>query len=81
MSFNEGMQIDTSNTSTSGGGGFGGRGLAIGGGMGGRSPATLGRSSCTPWGLSVPCSVAAGSHFFEAGDSTSPDRATTGSAR
>ena len=35
MSFNEGMQIDTSNTSTSGGGGFGGRGLAIGGGMGG----------------------------------------------
>ncbi|MUL64515.1 hypothetical protein BOO86_08585 [Mycobacterium sp. CBMA 234] len=35
MTFNEGMQIDTSGTETSGGGGFGGRGLAIGGGMGG----------------------------------------------
>lgn len=35
MTFNEGMEIDTSNTSTSGGGGFGGRGIAIGGGMGG----------------------------------------------
>ncbi|MEZ0049646.1 putative metalloprotease [Mycobacterium sp. MAA66] len=34
MTFNEGMQIDTSNTSTSGGG-FGGRGIAIGGGIGG----------------------------------------------
>ena len=34
MTFNEGMQIDTSTTSTSGGGG-GGRGLAIGGGVGG----------------------------------------------
>ncbi|MDH6247013.1 neutral zinc metallopeptidase [Mycobacterium sp. OTB74] len=33
MTFNEGMQIDTSNTSTSGGGG--GRGIAIGGGVGG----------------------------------------------
>lgn len=32
MTFNEGMQIDTSNTSTSGGGG---RGIAIGGGVGG----------------------------------------------
>ena len=32
MSFNEGMQIDTSTTSTSGGGG---RGIAIGGGLGG----------------------------------------------
>ncbi|MDR3664456.1 MAG: neutral zinc metallopeptidase [Mycobacterium sp.] len=35
MTFNEGMQIDTSNTSTSGGGGFGGRGIALGGGVGG----------------------------------------------
>lgn len=34
MTFNEGMQIDTSTTSTSGGGG-GGRGIAIGGGIGG----------------------------------------------
>jgi predicted metalloprotease len=34
MTFNEGMQIDTSTTSTSGGGG-GGRGIAIGGGLGG----------------------------------------------
>jgi uncharacterized protein len=34
MTFNEGMQIDTSTTSTSGGGG-GGRGIAIGGGVGG----------------------------------------------
>jgi hypothetical protein len=33
MTFNEGMQIDTSATSTSGGGG--GRGIAIGGGLGG----------------------------------------------
>jgi len=33
MTFNEGMQIDTSNTSTGGGGG--GRGIAIGGGVGG----------------------------------------------
>lgn len=33
MTFNEGMQIDTSNTSTSGG--VGGRGIAIGGGLGG----------------------------------------------
>jgi predicted metalloprotease len=33
MTFNEGMQIDTSTTSTSGGGG--GRGIAIGGGAGG----------------------------------------------
>src|SRR5580692_10462783 len=33
MTFNEGMQIDTSTTSTSGGGG--GRGIAIGGGLGG----------------------------------------------
>ena len=32
MTFNEGMQIDTSTTSTSGGGG---RGIAIGGGLGG----------------------------------------------
>ncbi|WP_099022047.1 KPN_02809 family neutral zinc metallopeptidase [Mycolicibacterium palauense] len=36
MTFNEGMRIDTSTTSTSGGGGFrGGRGVAIGGGVGG----------------------------------------------
>ena len=35
MTFNEGMQIDTSTTSTSGGGGGGGRGMAIGGGLGG----------------------------------------------
>ena len=36
MTFNEGMQIDTSTTSTSGGGGRGpGRGMAIGGGLGG----------------------------------------------
>jgi hypothetical protein len=35
MTFNEGMQIDTSTTSTSGGGGGGGRGIAIGGGFGG----------------------------------------------
>jgi predicted metalloprotease len=37
MTFNEGMQIDTSTTSTSGGGGRGGggRGIAIGGGLGG----------------------------------------------
>ena len=34
MTFNEGMQIDTSTTSSSGGGG-GGRGMAIGGGLGG----------------------------------------------
>ncbi len=34
MTFNEGMQIDTSTTSSSGGGG-GGRGMAIGGGIGG----------------------------------------------
>ena len=33
MTFNEGMQIDTSTTSASGGGG--GRGIAIGGGLGG----------------------------------------------
>ena len=33
MTFNEGMQIDTSNISTGGGGG--GRGIAIGGGLGG----------------------------------------------
>jgi predicted metalloprotease len=33
MTFNEGMQIDTSTTSTGGGGG--GRGIAIGGGLGG----------------------------------------------
>ena len=32
MTFNEGMQIDTSTTSTGGGGG---RGIAIGGGLGG----------------------------------------------
>ena len=35
MTFNEGMQIDTSTASSSGGGGFGGGGLAIGGGLGG----------------------------------------------
>jgi len=37
MTFNEGMQIDTSTTSSSGGGGRGGggRGIAIGGGLGG----------------------------------------------
>jgi predicted metalloprotease len=37
MTFNEGMQIDTSTTSSSGGGGRGGggRGIAIGGGVGG----------------------------------------------
>jgi hypothetical protein len=35
MTFNEGMQIDTTTTSASGGGGFGGRGIAIGGGLGG----------------------------------------------
>jgi uncharacterized protein len=35
MTFNEGMQIDTSNISTSGGGGGPGRGIAIGGGVGG----------------------------------------------
>ncbi|MDT7755597.1 MAG: uncharacterized protein QOH27_1495, partial [Mycobacterium sp.] len=35
MTFNEGMQIDTSTTSTSGGGGGGGRGIAVGGGIGG----------------------------------------------
>jgi hypothetical protein len=35
MTFNEGMQIDTSTTSSSGGGGGGGRGMAIGGGLGG----------------------------------------------
>ena len=35
MTFNEGMQIDTSTTSTSGGGGGPGRGIAIGGGIGG----------------------------------------------
>jgi predicted metalloprotease len=35
MTFNEGMQIDTSTTSTSGGGGGPGRGIAIGGGLGG----------------------------------------------
>ncbi len=34
MTFNEGMQIDTSNISTGGGGGPG-RGIAIGGGVGG----------------------------------------------
>jgi predicted metalloprotease len=34
MTFNEGMQIDTSTTSSSGGG-SGGRGIAIGGGLGG----------------------------------------------
>ncbi len=35
MTFNEGMQIDTSTTSSSGRGGGGGRGIAIGGGVGG----------------------------------------------
>jgi uncharacterized protein len=35
MTFNEGMQIDTSTTSASGGGIGGGRGIAIGGGLGG----------------------------------------------
>ncbi|TFV58849.1 hypothetical protein E4P42_10120 [Mycobacterium sp. PS03-16] len=35
MTFNEGMQIDTSTTSSSGGRRGGGRGIAIGGGMGG----------------------------------------------
>jgi uncharacterized protein len=36
MTFNEGMQIDTSTTSSSGGrGGGGGRGIAVGGGVGG----------------------------------------------
>jgi len=36
MTFNEGMRIDTSNTTSSGGGGRGpGRGMAIGGGVGG----------------------------------------------
>ena len=35
MTFNEGMQIDTSTTSTSGGGRGPGRGMAIGGGFGG----------------------------------------------
>jgi predicted metalloprotease len=35
MTFSEGMQIDTSTTSTSGGGRGGGRGIAIGGGVGG----------------------------------------------
>lgn len=35
MTFNEGMQIDTSTTSTSGGGGGSGRGIAVGGGLGG----------------------------------------------
>jgi uncharacterized protein len=35
MTFNEGMQIDTSNTRSSGGGGGGGRGIAVGGGLGG----------------------------------------------
>jgi predicted metalloprotease len=35
MTFNEGMQIDTSTTSTSGGGGGGGGRIAIGGGVGG----------------------------------------------
>jgi uncharacterized protein len=35
MTFNEGMQIDTSTTSTSGGGRGPGRGMAIGGGVGG----------------------------------------------
>ena len=33
MTFNDGMQIDTSTTASSGGGG--GRGIAIGGGLGG----------------------------------------------
>ncbi len=35
MTFNEGMQIDTSTTSTSGGGRGPGRGIAVGGGLGG----------------------------------------------
>jgi predicted metalloprotease len=35
MTFNEGMQIDTSTSSSSGGGRGGGRGIAIGGGVGG----------------------------------------------
>ncbi|BBY91424.1 membrane protein [Mycobacterium gallinarum] len=35
MTFNEGMQIDTSTTSTSGGGRGPGRGIAVGGGIGG----------------------------------------------
>lgn len=35
MTFNEGMQIDTSTTTSSGRGGGGGRGMAIGGGIGG----------------------------------------------
>jgi predicted metalloprotease len=35
MTFNEGMQIDTSTTSSSGGGGGGGRRIALGGGLGG----------------------------------------------
>ncbi|MDF2829136.1 MAG: putative protein of unknown function, zinc metallopeptidase, partial [Mycobacterium sp.] len=35
MTFNEGMQIDTSTTRSSGGGGGGGRGIAVGGGLGG----------------------------------------------
>ena len=35
MTFSEGMQIDTSTTTTSGGGRGPGRGLAIGGGIGG----------------------------------------------
>ncbi|WP_319454012.1 MULTISPECIES: neutral zinc metallopeptidase [unclassified Mycobacterium] len=35
MTFNEGMQIDTSTTSSSGGGGGGGGRIAIGGGLGG----------------------------------------------
>ncbi|BBZ61070.1 KPN_02809 family neutral zinc metallopeptidase [Mycolicibacterium monacense] len=35
MTFNEGMQIDTSTTSSSGGGRGGGRGIAVGGGIGG----------------------------------------------
>jgi predicted metalloprotease len=35
MTFNEGMQIDTSTSSSSGGGRGGGRGIAVGGGVGG----------------------------------------------
>ncbi len=35
MTFNEGMQIDTSTASSGGGGGFGGGPIAIGGGLGG----------------------------------------------
>ena len=35
MTFNEGMQIDTSTTSSSGGGRGPGRGIAVGGGLGG----------------------------------------------